>query len=59
MGFKRYFELGPLFGYFFRKKDTSRPRNINVRIMHGVNKISILMFLVALIVMIVRMIVRS
>ncbi len=42
---KEYFQLGELFGYFFRKKDPNRPQNINLKMMHGVNKISIIMFL--------------
>ena len=49
-----YFALGEVFGYFFRKKDPNRPSNINIKMMHGINKISILMFLVALIILIVR-----
>lgn len=49
-----YFALGEVAGYFFRKKDPSRPRNFNLRMMHGINKISILMFLAGLIFMIVK-----
>ena len=56
---KEVFEFGPLLGYFFRKKDPNRPTNFNLRMMHGVNKISILMFLVALTVIIARAISRS
>ena len=41
-------------GYFFRKKDPNRPKNFNLKMMHGINKISIIMFLIALTVMIVR-----
>ena len=51
---KDYFALGEVFGYFFRKKDPDRPSNFNIKMMHGINKISILMFLVALIILIVR-----
>ena len=51
---KDYFRLGPVFGYFFRRKDPNRPRNFNLRMMHGINKLSMLMFLVALIIIIVR-----
>lgn len=40
-----YFALGEVWGYFFRKKDPNRPSNFNLRMMHGINKISILMFL--------------
>ena len=51
---KDYFALGEVFGYFFRKKDPDRPSNFNIKMMHGINKISMLMFLVALIILIVR-----
>ena len=51
---KDYFQLGEVFGYFFRKKDPSRPSNFNIRMMHGINKISILMFLGGVIFMILK-----
>ncbi len=51
---KDYFALGEVFGYFFRKKDPNRKSNFNLRMMHGINKISIIMFLVALVVLIIR-----
>lgn len=51
---KEVFDFGPVLGYFFRKKDPNRPTNFNLRMMHGINKISIIMFLIALTVMIVR-----
>lgn len=51
---KEAFTLGPVFGYFFRKKDPNRPKNFNLKVMHGINKLSIIMFLIALTVMIVR-----
>ena len=54
MGLKRYFELSPVTSYFFRKKDPSRPKNFSIRVMHGINKFSILIFLVAVLVMVVR-----
>lgn len=51
---KDYFSLGEVAGYFFRKKDPSRPTNFNIRAMHGVNKLSIVMFLLGVIYMIIR-----
>jgi hypothetical protein len=54
---KEQFKLGEAFSYFlnvFKKPDPSKPTNINIRMMHGINKISILMFLVALMVLIYR-----
>lgn len=51
-GGKEWFQFGEVFGYFFRKKDQSRKPNINLRMMHGINKISIIMFLVGMIYLI-------
>ena len=51
---KKYFSLGEAGGYFFRKKDPNRPVNVNIRIMHGVNKISIIVFLLAVIYLIAK-----
>ena len=45
---KDYFQFGEVFGYFFRKKDLYRKTNFNLRMMHGINKLSIIMFLVGL-----------
>lgn len=53
-----YFDLREVFTYFFRKKDPSRPSNINLKMMHGINKISILMFLICLVIIIARWIMR-
>ena len=54
-----YFDFSEVLGYFFRKKDPNRPKNFNIKAMHTINKISILMFLIAVIVMIVRAISRA
>lgn len=51
---KDYFQLGEMWGYFFRKKDPSRPSNINIKMMHGINKISIIIFLLGVIYLIVK-----
>jgi hypothetical protein len=51
---KAFFGLGELFGYFFRKKDPSRPRNFNLRMMHGINKISMIIFLIAFVIWLVK-----
>lgn len=52
--FREFFSLGEVGGYFFRRKDSSRPSNINIKMMHGVNRISIVMFLVGVIYIIIR-----
>lgn len=54
-----YFDFSEVLTYFFRKKDPSRPKSFNLKAMHTINKISILMFLGAVIVMIVRAVSRS
>lgn len=54
-----YFDFSEVLTYFFRKKDPNRPKSFNLKAMHTINKISILMFLGAVIVMIVRAISRA
>lgn len=51
---KDYFQLGEVWGYFFRKKDPSRPSNINIKMMHGINKISIVIFLLGMLFFIIK-----
>jgi len=46
---KEYFQLGEVFGYFFRKKDPNRPSNFSIKSMHFVNKLSIVIFLLGMI----------
>lgn len=55
------FKLGEVFKYFFRvfgKKDPSKPDSYNLRMMHGINRISIVMFLFCITVMIIRAMTR-
>ncbi len=47
-----YFQFGEVFRYFFRKKDPSRKTNINIRMMHGINKFSIIIFLLGMLYLI-------
>jgi hypothetical protein len=54
---KKYFNLGDVFYYFirvFKKPNPNDPTSFNIRMMHGINRISIVMFLVCVIIMIVR-----
>jgi hypothetical protein len=53
-GWKQFFSLGEVGGYFFRKKDPARPTNINIKMMHGINKISIVVFLLGVIFLILK-----
>ncbi|MCG8306119.1 MAG: hypothetical protein MI975_01930 [Cytophagales bacterium] len=48
-GVRHYFNFGEVFGYFFRRKDPNRATNFNLKMMHGINKISIIIFLLGLI----------
>jgi hypothetical protein len=41
---------------YLAKKDPNAVNNTNVKLMHGMNRISIFMFLIAVIVMVVRLI---
>lgn len=54
LSFKEFFSMGEVGGYFFRKKDPNRPTNINIKMMHGVNKISIIIFLLGVIYIILK-----
>jgi hypothetical protein len=50
---QEFFKVGEVGNYFvrvFQKPDPNKPTNFNLRMMHGINKISILVFLFALIV---------
>lgn len=51
---KEFFQLGPVFGYFFRGKDPNRHSNFNLRMMHGINKISMVMFLLGIIFILIK-----
>ena len=44
---KEFFKLGAVGDYFlniFKKHDPNKPTNFNLRMMHGINKISIFVF---------------
>lgn len=51
---KEFFQMNEVIGYFFRKKDPSRPKNFNIRAMHTINKIAILLFLICVLVILKR-----
>jgi len=51
---REFLSLGEVGAYFFRKKDPSRPSNINIRMMHGINKLSIAIFLLAVIYLLAK-----
>lgn len=47
-------EVGNYFFRVFQKPDPNQKLNFNLRMMHGINKISILVFLAAIIIWVVR-----
>lgn len=53
-----YFDFKEVLFYFFRKKDPKRKSNFNLKAMHTINKISMLMFLICVIIIIARFISR-
>lgn len=44
---------------YIRKPDPDRPKTSFVRYMHGINRLSILLFLLALIIMLVRILLKK
>ena len=42
--------------FYIRKRDPNEPRNIDLKMMHGMNRISIIVFAIAIIIMIIRLI---
>lgn len=53
-GWRDFISMGEVGKYFFRKKDPNRPVNFNIKVMHGINKISIIIFLLAVIYLVVK-----
>lgn len=41
--------------FYLRKKDPDAPKSIDLSLMHGMNRISIIVFFIAIIIMIVRL----
>lgn len=56
---REFLALNEVFGYFFRRKDPSRPSNFNIRMMHGINKISIVVFLLGVLYLIYKLVIRG
>lgn len=49
-----FLSLGEVGRYFFRRKDPSRPSNFNIRVMHGINRISIIIFLLGILFLVLK-----
>lgn len=43
---------------YLKKKDPNRPQSQWVKYMHGINRLSILLFLLALIIIVIKLVVR-
>ena len=48
-GLGYFFDFREVWRYYFRKKDPNNKPNVSLRMMHGINRIAILMFLAAMI----------
>ncbi|MBC8033590.1 MAG: hypothetical protein H7Y03_05555 [Chitinophagaceae bacterium] len=44
---------------YIRKKDPNAPRGSFINTMHGINRLSIFMFIIAIIIIIVKLIIRK
>ena len=55
---REFFRMNEVLGYFFRGKDPSRPSNINIKMMHGINKISIIIFLAGVLYLIYKLLIK-
>ena len=42
---------------YIKKRDPNAPRNINIKLMHGMNRMSLLMFIVALLIMLIKFVI--
>lgn len=51
---RHYLGLGPAFKYFFRKPNPEHKGDFSLRFMHGVNKLSIIMFLLGITYLILK-----
>jgi hypothetical protein len=55
---KEFFSLGEVAGYFFRKKDPNRKPDFTLRAMHGINKISIVVFLLGVLYLVFKLVIK-
>jgi len=55
---REFFSLGEVGGYFFRKKDPNRKSDFTLKAMHGINKISIVVFLLGVLYLIYKLAIK-
>ncbi len=53
-GMGYFFDLSEVARYYFRKKDPNKKNSINLRLMHGINKIALFMFLMAMLILLYK-----
>ena len=51
---KEFFRLGEVANYFFRRRDSNRPSNVNLKMMHGINRLAIFIFIVGVLYLILK-----
>lgn len=51
---KEFFSLGDVGRYFFRSREANKPANVNVKIMHGINRLAIVIFLAGVLYIVFR-----
>ncbi|UBM59123.1 hypothetical protein LAG90_00425 [Marinilongibacter aquaticus] len=58
-----YLKLAPVFSYFIRvfkkDKDGKYPTSTNLKMMHGINRISIVMFAICIVILIYKLFFRQ
>ena len=54
LSFKEFFSLGDVGRYFFRGKNSVKPANVNIKIMHGINRLAIVIFLAGVIYIVLK-----
>ncbi|MGD9327354.1 MAG: hypothetical protein PVH48_00230 [Cyclobacteriaceae bacterium] len=51
---REIFDFREVFSYYFRRKEKGKKPDINLRIMHWINRISIIIFILAVIILVMR-----
>ena len=49
-----FFDLREVGRYYFRKKESGKKKDLNLRMMHTINKIALFMFLAAIIYLVIK-----
>lgn len=55
---KNFFQFGEVFKYFFRNKEPDKKPDVNLQLMHVINKLSIIIFIIAILILIGRQLFR-